>query len=255
MDSELRTLSRSFRSGDISLLRPYFRATQRAGVVPIEFLVTAIRLIDSHLNRQYFNLFYPPERQRGLINNLDFRTPASTAESIERFARDVAFHLSPCICNAPTWQQPCPFCHYWPDYGMRPAERNQYDNRFRNTMTFDRFANIMSRHEDNFALFWARQKAVRAVASWQGQATFLSERASEMARELSWPSPKEIWDAYQRIPCQECDLPAINTAMLRPEDLEINIRTDIYYPIPFCREHAGHYGYRANFGVLSWPPV
>ena len=31
------------------------------------------------------------------------------------------FHLSTCVCGQPSWQQPCPWCGFYPDHG-RPAE-------------------------------------------------------------------------------------------------------------------------------------
>ena len=104
MDLVLRELERNLQI-DPTLIFDYWTACKRAGIVTAYSLITAIREIQTILHREFSDLYWPAkERRHGLINSMDFRTPESTARSIEKWIyKNINFHLTPCVCGAPGW--------------------------------------------------------------------------------------------------------------------------------------------------------
>lgn len=68
-----------------------------------------------------------------------------TIEELVPFVRALnperrSFNLSPCICGAPSWKQPCPFCGFYP-YGNDPIERKRCESKYAQLGAFLRHLN------------------------------------------------------------------------------------------------------------------
>ncbi len=52
-------------------------------------------------------------------------TPAETVATVRALGDKFSwFHLRPCVCGAPVWQQPCPVCGHYPmSDGLRSCRR------------------------------------------------------------------------------------------------------------------------------------
>jgi hypothetical protein len=92
------------------------------------------------------------------------------------------FHLTPCYrCSAPSWQEPCPWCHF---YHMGRADANEAEqNREKNRLPFERFKSAVDTHGNFAALYFRchhnpKQSAIDAAAAL-----------------TDCPTPEQIWEA------------------------------------------------------------
>lgn len=95
------------------------------------------------------------------------------------------FHLFPCgQCSAPSWQQPCPWCGFYPTSNREwsIATRDREENRF----PYPQFERLINR-SGNFAVFYF---------SYLERIGQMHPAAVEVARQLKdCPSAEEIWNA------------------------------------------------------------
>lgn len=101
------------------------------------------------------------------------------------------FHLSRCYCGAPSWQQPCPTCDYYPMYGQTGT------SRARDSATREEFVAKAERHGGVAAWYFAcYRRTVAYKENWRFRERI--DGLVETAR--SWagvPSPGEVWDAVR----------------------------------------------------------
>jgi len=94
------------------------------------------------------------------------------------------FHLSPCFCGAPVWQQPCPICGYYPMYG----ETNSG----------------MDKGECTVELYAKAVKCAGGILEWYLKSYMscvdpqkhLLDAAREQAEGIEWPTGEEIWEHF-----------------------------------------------------------
>jgi len=250
MDLKLRQLQRRFHK-DPKLLPDYWNQARKSGTVPVEFLMTAIRIIQADLHRQFFEEFYRPSAEyAGYI----FRGP----KDIEKYINDVHFHLSPCVCGAPTWQYPCPWCSFEQNWDFSNRYAQEQMEKCRNSMSEDRFCkklntvkrlrleNIeISPYQGNLALFWAHRNMDQAISSWKHQASVIGHRALEMINQLIWPNCHEVWKAFEKRKCliEVCDRVQQTSLYASSAILELPFSAPIAYRTPYCRVHSKELGY------------
>lgn len=100
-----------------------------------------------------------------------------------------SFHLGPCVCGAPTYQQPCPNCGFYP-MGFDPAYLKAHQDicadRERWVKTVNRAGNIALWYllDCNRTLAWEKDPVYRAEV----------EETRRKAASMQWPEPGLIWD-------------------------------------------------------------
>lgn len=126
---------------------------------------------------------------------------------VQRDSWDHVGSLSQCLCGAPTWQQPCPFCGFYPQ-GDDPEERA----RVRGTMTKGEFVKRVEKAGGLVPLWVADKKksVAYAIAHGRQRSSSLKETvecqryADAVDAALNYAkqhkeryTPEEIWDAMQ----------------------------------------------------------
>jgi hypothetical protein len=103
---------------------------------------------------------------------------------------DASFNLRACHCAAPTWQQPCPVCSYYPMYG-EPGT-----NWPVNSCTLAIYEGHIARHENLIA--WVFHQNRRTVAYKEGtQYKLATDWAYESAKFMpNVPTAREIWTHF-----------------------------------------------------------
>jgi hypothetical protein len=98
------------------------------------------------------------------------------------------FHLSRCYCGAPSWQQPCPTCGYYPMYGLTGT------SWARDSATREGFVARAERHGGVAAWYFAGyRRTVAYTKDWR----FAEEIDGLVEAAKTWegvPSPGEVWD-------------------------------------------------------------
>jgi hypothetical protein len=105
-----------------------------------------------------------------------------------------AFHLKRCYCGAPTWQQPCPTCGYYPMYGT-PGTSCKPDSATR-----ERFA-ARARHFGGVAAWYFA--GFRQVVAYAEDPAFRDRIDRLVVDAATWtnvPTPEEVWDAVRGEP-------------------------------------------------------
>lgn len=97
--------------------------------------------------------------------------------------------VSRCLCGAPTTQQPCETCGFYP-YGDDPQERK----RVKDTATRERFVRSVKR-SGGLGPWWLIHGYKQTVA-YQNNYNFKDrvDRLIEAAKTMPWPDPGELWD-------------------------------------------------------------
>lgn len=122
------------------------------------------------------------------------------------------FHLNACICNAPSWQQPCPWCGY---YAPRDPEM-----RFTREEWCSRVS-AKGRSEEHHMFeggnYWLPNKLIanarRAVQAPHADIRFLTNAM----RWFEWPTPEEVWNTFYLR-----DVPPIDWGAI-PGDRELRV--------------------------------
>lgn len=144
-------------------LRDYANSAMRAGQIPVEAFILATRKLESQAKSfVYLRMESPP-------------------------SADSSFHLSPCFrCALPSWQQPCPWCGFYPmhhsDYVKQPLTREHFLRR-------------LARYP-SFFHFYAEHGARNRVPEWRPIAELIRDKMIELGNHYQWPSHEEIWDHY-----------------------------------------------------------
>lgn len=126
------------------------------------------------------------------------KTVAQTIDAVraiysEVFGLPCSFHLSPCPqCNAPGWQQPCPMCGYYPQYG-RPTKAEIAAHK---KVTREEYAARVSRRGGIGV--WYFNEFQKTVA-YKQDTGFRAELniAIAKAMDIDAATGEEIWDACQ----------------------------------------------------------
>jgi hypothetical protein len=112
------------------------------------------------------------------------------------------FHLHPCVCGVPMWQQPCRICGFYPDWGRdnRPhteaCKRSVPDPRTAFITAVERAGNIAVWYVSG----WRRSAAWKPAGSWQvlepKHHAFREgiEALEAKAAEIPCASPHDIYD-------------------------------------------------------------
>jgi hypothetical protein len=98
------------------------------------------------------------------------------------------FHLSRCYCGAPSWQQPCPTCGYYPQYGRTGT------SWARDSATREGFVARADRHGGVAAWYFAEY---RRTVAYQKDERFAQRIEALVADARTWPDvpdPGTVWD-------------------------------------------------------------
>lgn len=109
-------------------------------------------------------------------------------EDLLRRGYGCPFHLSRCYCGAPTWQQPCPTCGYYPMYGSTGT------SWARESATREGFVATAERHGGVAAWYFA---GYRRTVAYQNDYRFAAKIDRLVASAKAWedvPTAGEVWD-------------------------------------------------------------
>lgn len=126
------------------------------------------------------------------------KTVAQTIDAVRAIYTEVlgvpcSFHLSTCPqCNAPGWQQPCPMCGYYPQYG-RPTKAEIAAHK---KVTREEYAVHVAKRGGIGV--WYFNEFKKTVA-YKQDAGFRAELniAIAKAMDIDAATGEEIWDACQ----------------------------------------------------------
>lgn len=96
-----------------------------------------------------------------------------------------------CVCGAPTFQQPCETCGYYP-YG---DDRKEYA-RCAGKATKEGFIRAVEA-AGNIAAYWLRNK--KQTCAYRDNPTYkaLVDEAIEKTKTMPWPAPERLWNAFE----------------------------------------------------------
>jgi len=181
---------------------------RRSGTIPIEYFVPLLNYLEIESKDAVYQQLrqWPSYQTWSHRDQWDIYSDDIYSESVEVFARgewvpseptwqrvsfpfkgESSFHLQPCFrCELPGWQQPCPFCGFYPshpsDYVKRPLGR-------------DYFLRTLSTYP-SFYHFYARKLAANRVPLWQPIANLIRDEMVIRGNLYHWPSYEEIWDYF-----------------------------------------------------------
>jgi len=179
----------------------------RAGQVLVELMVPAIQRLETQAKNNIFDqLRQDPTYRKDTRNRWD------PSESVEvshlsswqptgpaRYTRvrfgpaGSSFHLSPCgRCSLPSWQQPCPWCGFYPmshsDYQKHPQTREDFLRRLQGSTGQAR----------SFFYFYAQQIAGNHVPEWAPIAKRILAEMISLGEPYQWPTHEEVWDYFAK---------------------------------------------------------
>jgi hypothetical protein len=102
------------------------------------------------------------------------------------------FHLTPCACGQPVWQQPCPLCGYYP-MGNDPQERERCASM---GLTREHWLAAVARHGNIGAWYFASYKTTVAWKDLEFRTKILE--IIERSRKMVWPDPEAVYEAATR---------------------------------------------------------
>lgn len=154
-----------------------------------------------------------PRRKQNILDWFRQATARAMEEGgyVPRDQWDTGGSLWQCLCGAPTWQQPCPFCNYY-SMGNDIGYDLQECKRVKGSMTKGEFVRRVEKAGGLVALWVANKKKSVAYAVGSGQSRPQSsdnvaecrkfvgivDRALAYAKEHGDRyTPEEIWDAVQ----------------------------------------------------------
>jgi hypothetical protein len=109
-------------------------------------------------------------------------------EDLLRRGYGCPFHLSRCYCGAPTWQQPCPSCGFYPMYGSTGT------SCARDSATRERFIATAERYGGVAAWYFA---GYRRTVAYGKDPRFAAKIDRLVASARTWdgvPTPGDVWD-------------------------------------------------------------
>jgi len=246
-DDKIRQLYKEWlTTGDSMDYQAYESASLRAGVVPLTGIINAIKQLETQAKDQVIaelqaNPSYRPpaanqsrwdQSAPGSVMVTYTRRyhypqfPTSTRVTLPR--RGSSFHLEPCgQCHCPSWQQPCPYC------GWYPMGRESIHNR---EPAWDCEQCVRRIGKRNFYEFYAHSLAANRVEEYQPIANRIRDVMLELGAHYQWPSNEEICAMYGYLQCAEpgC-VNGVRRVRYTPEErgyiaIPNNIR---------CRDHGG----------------
>ncbi|HST58968.1 MAG TPA: hypothetical protein VLK84_09775 [Longimicrobium sp.] len=112
-------------------------------------------------------------------------------ENVSAHGYGCPFHLARCYCGAPSWQQPCPTCDYYPMYGSTGTSWAP------ESATRGGFVATAGRHGGVAAWYFAGySRTVAYRTDWR----FRERIDALVAAAKEWegvPSPGEVWDSVR----------------------------------------------------------
>lgn len=157
-------------------------------------------------------------------------TPEKTVLAIRALAREPwaavstrAFHLSPCVCGVPMWQQPCSVCGWYPTGSNSYIEQRRKqcaesvpDPRAAFRKAIERSGDETLQYEGNLATFYIRHW--RESCAWNPGALDTPEK---LARWISPPRDKILTEkqAKFRIELQVLEIRAARVDCASPDDI------------------------------------
>lgn len=116
---------------------------------------------------------------------------AAFPENVSTHGNGCPFHLARCYCGAPSWQQPCPTCGYYPMYGSTGTSWAP------ESATREGFVAMARRRGGVAAWYFAGyRRTVAYTADWR----FRERIDALVAAAKEWdgvPSPAEVWDSVR----------------------------------------------------------
>jgi len=107
-----------------------------------------------------------------------------------------SFHLSPCICGAPMWVQPCTLCGYypmmWDDIQYRAATGKDPHEHLRGSVDKERFCKCVENAGGILEFY------LRGFYMCVDPQHDKLDAARKKARNMVWPSAERIWDHFTR---------------------------------------------------------
>lgn len=119
---------------------------------------------------------------------------AAFADERARRGYGCSFHLSRCHCGAPSWQQPCPTCGYYPMYGTTGTSWQP------DSATREGFA-ARARHYGGVAAWYFA--GFRRVVAYEMDPSFRDRIDRLVVDAATWtdvPTPEEVWDLVRGEP-------------------------------------------------------
>lgn len=209
-DSDIRQARRDFQAqGSYEALDRWAAATMRAGYIPVELMIPVIRKLEA----QAQDIVYEQLRQDPTYQKKPAQFVGRWEHSVEvshpsqwnhqpRRTRvtfdshgESHFHLSPCgRCNLPSWQQPCPWCGFYPmgraDYAKQPQTREDF------LRTLQGSTGLAKLRYPSFFYFYAQQRASNCIPEWAPIAQRIRDEMVRLNNQYQWPTHEEVWDYH-----------------------------------------------------------
>ena len=171
------------------------------------------------------------------------------------------FHLSRCYCGAPSWQQPCPTCDYYPMYGSTGT------SAARDSATRETFVATATRHGGIAAWYFEEYRRTVAYAKDPGFAARIDELVEAAKTWEDVPTPGEVWDWVRgegpTAGAVQCELDEATLAtdylpveQLRRSRLNVYVRRDhLRGEAPETVVVAGYYAGTDEFHTVDGVPL
>lgn len=126
-----------------------------------------------------------------------FPAYVETVSLIKGLAPEIGknFHLSPCGgCLQPSWEQPCPFCGFYPEYGVPALWNKKHKEECRSQdWNKEKWIERVLRHQNIGRMFFSRCKQVVAYSElWEYR-----EKVDSLilqCESISFPDLNELYD-------------------------------------------------------------
>lgn len=104
-------------------------------------------------------------------------------------------HLFTCACGAPSWQQPCPFCGYYP-----MGNDAQEFARVKGTTSKARFIQTVRAHGGLIPMWVADKKKTVAYTSDYQYKDAIDRALAKAKRQGDRFTPEQVWDTFSEPP-------------------------------------------------------
>lgn len=130
----------------------------------------------------------PPAPLEAFVQRVREAYDAAFPEARRERGYGCPFHLGRCFCGAPSWQQPCPTCGYYPMYGTTGT------SWARDSATREAFVRTAERHGGVAAWYFAEHRRLVAYAKQPDFARRIDALVTAARGWADVPSPGEVWD-------------------------------------------------------------
>jgi hypothetical protein len=213
-DKDIRQARRDFlaQPDSYEALERWVAASMRAGQVPVELLVPVIKKLETQAQDTiYDQLRQDPTYQKKVptsqypweqYESIEVRHPSQWHPGSDQYSRvsfgprgESHFHLSPCgKCTLPSWQQPCPWCGFYPmgehNWQKQPQTREDFLRRLQGSTGLARL------RYPSFFYFYAQETASRRVPMWAPIAMRIRDEMVRLGGQYQWPTHEEVWDYH-----------------------------------------------------------